>query len=182
MNEQTVTPPLADALRHWQEFYTLLGTASATMVGLLFVAATVGSGVFSGDRRAPLRVFLSASVVNFSSILAVCLMVLAPEQSWVLLGVLIVGCGLFGLTHSCLAWRDTLHEGLIKSIDLEDRTWYIALPIVGYLCVMAAGITLALRLDMGCAALALSMGVLLLVALHNAWDITVWIITRQRDG
>jgi hypothetical protein len=179
MPEVNAMPQLADAVSRWHEFYTLLGTASATMVGLLFVAATVGAGVFSTDRRAALRVFLSASVVNFSTILAACLVVLAPVRSWVLLGVLILGCGLFGLTHSCLAWRDTLHDGLIKAIDLEDRTWYIVLPIVGYLLVGASGIALALRLDAGCAALALSMGMLLAVGLHNAWDITVWSMTRR---
>ncbi len=173
--------PLADALSRWHEFYALLGTASATMVGLLFVAATVGSGVFSSDRRAALRVFLSASVVNFSLILAACLVVLAPMRSWVLLGALILGCGLFGLTHSCLAWRDTLRDGLIKAIDLEDRVWYIVLPIVGYVFVAASGGTLALRLDIGCTALALSIGLLLGVGLHNAWDITVWSMTRRRQ-
>jgi hypothetical protein len=181
MNELTVTPSLTDALDRWHEFYSLLGTASATMVGLLFVGASVSTGVFSSDRRAPLRVFLSATVVNFGLILSACLVVLAPVRSWVLLGALILGCGLFGLTHSCLAWRDTLRDGLIKSIDLEDRTWYIVLPIVGYLLVMAAGVTLALRLDAGCAVLAVSFGVLLAVGLHNAWDITLWIITRRRD-
>ncbi|HVC59253.1 MAG TPA: hypothetical protein VND19_02670 [Acetobacteraceae bacterium] len=173
--------PLADALGPWREFYTMLGTASATMVGLLFVAATVGAGVFSNDRRAALRVFLSASVVNFSLILAACLVVLAPVRSWVLLGVVILGCGLFGLAHSCVAWRDTLRDGLIKAIDLEDRVWYIVLPIAGYLFVAASGVTLALRLDVGCAALALSMGALLAVGLHNAWDITVRSITRRRE-
>ena len=181
MQDVTVAPTLAESLSHWHDFYILLGTASATMVGLLFVAATVGGGVFSGDRRAPLRVFLSASVVNFSSILAVCLLVLAPEQSWALLGALILGCGMFGLAHSCLACRDTLLDGLIKVIDFEDRTWYLALPIAGYLCVAASGVSLALRLDLGCEALAASMGVLLAVGLHNAWDITVWIITRRRE-
>ena len=78
MQDTNGMPPLADALSHWQNFYTLLGTASATMVGLLFVAATVGSGVFSGSGRAALRVFLSASVVNFALLLASCLVVLAP--------------------------------------------------------------------------------------------------------
>jgi hypothetical protein len=72
-------PTLTESLRHWHEFYTLLGTASATMVGLLFVAATVGSGVFSTDRRGALGMFLSASVVHFSSILATCLIVLAAD-------------------------------------------------------------------------------------------------------
>jgi hypothetical protein len=67
-----------EALCRWQEFHMLPGTASATLVGLLFVAATVGSGVLSADRRAPLRVFVSASVAHFSGILAVCRIVLAP--------------------------------------------------------------------------------------------------------
>jgi hypothetical protein len=67
-----------ESLVRWHEFHILLGTASATMVGLLFVAVTVGSGVVTAERCAPLRVFVSASVVHFSGILAVCLIVLAP--------------------------------------------------------------------------------------------------------
>jgi hypothetical protein len=174
-------PMLTDALAHWHEFYTLLGTASATMVGLLFVAATVGSGVFTADRRAPLRVFLSASVVHFSGVLAASLIVLAPVQSWLLFGVLILGCGMFGLGYSCLTWRDTVRDGLSKSIDLDDKVWYAALPLVGYLFETAAGIALALQSDLGGAALALSMAMLLMVGIHNAWDITVWSITRRRE-
>jgi hypothetical protein len=181
MHKVTMTPSLTDALAHWHEFYTLLGTASATMVGLLFVAASVGAGAFRSDRRAPLRVFLSASVVNFGLLLAACLAVLAPVRSWILLGVLIMGCGLFGLTHSCVTYRDTVQDGLIKNIDLEDRTWYIVLPFIGYLLVMASGVTLAMQLDVGCEALAVSMGLLLAVGLHNAWDITVWSVTRRSE-
>ena len=46
-------PQLADALRPWHDFYTLFGAASATLIGLLFVAASVGTGVFPaiGGRR-----------------------------------------------------------------------------------------------------------------------------------
>ncbi len=174
-------PPLANTLGPWHEFYTLLGTASATLIGLQFVAATVGASVFASSRRAALRVFLSASVVNFSSILAASLIVLAPVRNWAAFGALIVGCGIFGLTHSALAWRDTLREGLITAIDTEDRVWYVALPVLGYLLVACSGIALGLRSEFGTAALAVSMGLLLLVALHNAWDITLWIITRRQQ-
>jgi hypothetical protein len=172
---------VAGTLGAWHDFYTLLGTASATMVGLLFVAASVGSGVFTAERRAPLRVFLSASVVNFSLLLATSLLVLAPIRTEPWLGTMIVGCALFGLTHSSLAWRDTLHDGLMKSIDLEDRTWYIILPIAGYLCLATSGVMLALGLLFSCPALAGSVGLLLAVGVHNAWDITVWIITRRQQ-
>jgi hypothetical protein len=62
-------PSPAQALAPWYGFYALLGTASATMVGLLFVAASVAGGVFSQNRSGALPIFLSASVVHFSSIL-----------------------------------------------------------------------------------------------------------------
>jgi hypothetical protein len=173
--------PLAEAMSHWHEYYELLGTASATLVGLLFVTATIGAGVFTSNRRAPLRVFLSASVVHFSSILAVCLMVLAPLQSWLLFGLLILGCGLFGLVYCILIWRDSVRDGLNASIDLEDRIWYVLVPVVGYVLETATGAALTLRLDPGCAALALAVGVLMVAGIHNAWDITIWIITRPRE-
>ena len=180
MPDATFMPP-TDALRSWHEFYMLGGTASATMVGLLFVAASVGAGVFSADRRAPLRVFLSASVINFSTVLAASLVVLAPVDNWTLLGGAIVACGLFGLVHGCLAWRDTVRDGLIAAIDLEDRIWYLLIPVVGYLLEAATGVALALRLNPGCTAVAVAVAVLMVAGMHNAWDITIWIITRPRQ-
>jgi hypothetical protein len=172
---------LGDMLVRWHEFYTLVGTASATMVGLLFVAASVGTGVFTADRRAPLRVFLTSSVVNFCSVLAASVVLLAPVENWLVLGGLVVACGLLGLLHAFLALRDTVTDGLIAKIDLEDRIWYLVMPIVGYLFMAGSGAALALRLDQGCTALAISTGLLLAVGIHNAWDITVWSITRRRE-
>ncbi len=173
--------PLADALGQWHDFYTLLGAASATLVGLLFVAATVGSGAFTSGRRAASRMFLSASVIHFSSLLIACLIVLAPGQSWRSLGVMVVACGLFGLAYYGVTWRDSVRDGLSKLIEWDDRIWYAVLPVVCYLFETASGVALALRSALGCTALPLSLGLLLIIGLHNAWDITLWSITRRRD-
>ena len=174
-------PSQVQAMSQWQEFYTLLGTASATMVGLLFVATTVGSGVFSSGRTAPLRMFLSASVINFSSILVASLIVIAPGQSWESLGAMIVVCGLFGLAYYGAVTRDAIRDGLIKSVDLEDRTWYGVLPVIVYLFETGSGVAVAMHVDQGCVALAVSMGLLLVIGIHNAWDITEWTMTRRRE-
>lgn len=173
--------PLSDVLGPWSGFYTLLGTASATLIGLLFVAASVASGVFRRDRRGALRVFLSASVVNFSSILLLSMVVLSPIRSWTLLGVLIAACALLGLTHTGLACRDALRDGLMGSIDLEDRTWYLLMPLAGYLLEIGSGVALSLQTGEGCIVLAVSAGLLLLVGIHNAWDITVWSVTCRQE-
>lgn len=175
-----VMPQIADVMGPWHEYYTLLGTASATMVALLFVAASLATGVFSGDRRAPLRVFLSASVVNFSLVLAVCLILLAPIRGWTSLGMMVFGCGTFGLTYCGLSWRDMLRDGLFANIDLEDRIWYIAMPFVGALAAAGSGVLLVLQLELGANAMAVSTGLLLAIGIHNAWDITVWSMTRRR--
>jgi hypothetical protein len=70
---------------------------------------------------------------------------------------------------------------LSKSIAWDDHVWYAVLPAVGYLFEAASGIALALRSNLGCVALALSLGLLLIVGIHNSWDITLWSITRRRD-
>lgn len=172
---------LADELTHWHEFYTLLGTAAATLVGLLFVAATVAAGVFSSDRRAPVRVFLSATVVHFSSVLLASLILLAPIEDWAVLGPLILACGLGGVAYFGLVWRDAARDGLVAAIDLEDRIWYAVLPVVTYLSEAASGVMLASRWAAGCTVLAISLTSLLVVGIHNAWDITVWTMTRRRE-
>jgi hypothetical protein len=174
-------PPPVEALDAWHPFFALLGSASATMVGLLFVAVSVGTGVFSVDRPAPLRVFLSASVVHFASVLVACLVMTAPVLDWPLLGLMILGCGGFGLIYSSIALRDTVRDGMVARIDLEDRTWYIALPILSYLCESASGIALAMHFRPAVTSLALSIGALLVIAIHNAWDITIWTTMKKRE-
>ena len=84
---------LPQTLAPWHDFYMLLGEASATMTALLFVAASIGSGVFSQSRRGALRMFLSASVVQFGCILSTSLIVLAPIERWQQVGGLILACG-----------------------------------------------------------------------------------------
>lgn len=169
-----------EALSEWHDFYVLLGTAAGTLVGLLFVAATVAGGVFSQDRRAPLRMFLTATVVHFASVLAASLIMLLPMSDWLPVGAMVLTCGLVGLGYSVLVLRDSLHDGLISNVDWEDRAWYVVLPLVAYVSEGCAGIALGRDGPIGCAVLAAGMGLLLVVGIHNAWDITIWTITRRQ--
>src|SRR5215831_16111274 len=41
----------AELFHTWHDFYLLVGTASATLVGLMFVAASIGASVFSEQNR-----------------------------------------------------------------------------------------------------------------------------------
>jgi hypothetical protein len=49
----------------WHDFFSLVGTAAATLIGLMFVAASVGTGFFTEERQVGLRTLLSPTVVAF---------------------------------------------------------------------------------------------------------------------
>jgi hypothetical protein len=58
-----------DLIHVWHDFYVLVGTASATLVGLMFVAASIGAQVFTEQNREGMRAFISPTVVHFSAVL-----------------------------------------------------------------------------------------------------------------
>jgi hypothetical protein len=169
-----------EAIKPWHDFYTLVGTASATLVGLLFVAASVGAGVYNKDRLPGLRAFLSPSVVHFSSVLVACIIAMVPTGSWLLAGLLVGADGAFGFAYSGLVWRNIWRHGMHRAIDLEDRFYYAALPTLGHAITLGAAVALLVQAPAGCGVLALAMGVLLLAGIRNAWDITLWTVTRDR--
>lgn len=171
--------PLLDAMQPWHDLYMLFGTASATLIGLLFVAASVSSGVFDQTKHAALRSFLSPTVVHFASVLVACLIAVCPLRSWHMLGLLIGGDGVFGLAYALAVLHRMIRHGLTARIDLEDRMWYAILPAVDYAIMAAAGLTFFLWSELGCDVLAVAMGLLLLAGLRNAWDITVWTVMQR---
>ena len=174
----TQNPPVPEVMAAWHDLYMLVGSASATLVGLLFVAASVGSRFYTRDRYPAVRAFLSPSVVHFTSVLVACLIAVAPIRSSKILAGLLGSDGLFGLLYAVHVWRNIIRHSFTTVIDLEDRVWYAVLPAVGYVIMIAASVTFPLEVYAGCGVLALAMIVLLLVGIRNAWDMTVFTIIR----
>ena len=58
----------AEALKQWHDFYLLVGTAGATLLGLLFVAVSLGIGFLTEERQGATRTFMSPVVIHFTSL------------------------------------------------------------------------------------------------------------------
>jgi hypothetical protein len=86
---------LASLVRDWHDFYALVGTAAATLVGLMFVAASIGAGIFNEKHLEPMKAFITPTVVHFSAALFICILATIPTQTWAMRGLL-VGCGGLG--------------------------------------------------------------------------------------
>jgi hypothetical protein len=168
---------LAQALRDWHDFYVLGGTAAATLVGLTFVAASIGASYFEEKNAAGLRLFLSPTVVHFSAVLIASLLVMVPGTG-TSLGALLLAGSVIGVAYSAWVAIDMRRRLLYQSVDFFDRLWYALTPMAGYLVVMMAAVGLLARRQGCLELLATGLGVLLLVGMRNAWDMAVWIAIR----
>jgi len=68
-------------LPRWDNFFIIAGTAAATLIGLLFVAVTVGTGASPSSIVHGTRGFLTPTLIRFAGVLFLSLAVLAPWPS-----------------------------------------------------------------------------------------------------
>jgi hypothetical protein len=168
---------VAELFHDWHDFYLLVGTASATLVGLMFVAASIGASVFSEQNRNALQAFISPTVVNFATALFTCIGVTIPSQTWLSLGLLLTAGGVAGLVYAGRVWVQMIVRRSFK-VDAVDRLSYVTVPLVGYLLVLVSGILLLLRMPWSSDVTAAALVVLMFAGIRNAWDMTTWIMMR----
>jgi hypothetical protein len=172
---------LAELLHSWHDFYLLLGTASATLVGLMFIAASIGATVFNEESRAALATFITPTVIHFAAVLFACLVVMIPAHSWHSLGAVLAAGGLAGMVVSARL----LVQLFIRqrfNVDVEDQLFYVLIPLVGYLIALTSAALLFEQSEIGADLMAAALLVLMLAGLRNAWDMMVWIVIKSPTG
>lgn len=70
----------------WQNFYLLVGTAAATLAGLMFVAVTFGSELVMPRSGASVRSFLDPTFNHFAHVLFTAGLMVIPTMPPALLG------------------------------------------------------------------------------------------------
>ncbi len=91
----------------------MAGTAAATLIGLVFVAVTVGAGFSNSSIVHGTRGFLTPTLVRFSGVLFLSLAVLAPWPSAKPIGIILSLGGLAGLAYQIKVIVGRHNVGLI---------------------------------------------------------------------
>jgi hypothetical protein len=165
-------------LDSWHEFYGLLGTSAATLVALMFVAASVAVGLLTSERSVGTQIYMSPVIMHYASVLFVSLITLVPALGDTALGLIIVANGLVGLGYSVFI---TIRLFRDSKSEFVDRFAYGAWPFVAYGGSVAGGLLIIDRGRWGPDILAGAMLLLLLVNVRNAWDLTVTFARRHSD-
>lgn len=117
------------------DFYMLLGTASAALVALLFVAVSIGASFLTSERSVATRTFMSPVVFHFSTLLLISLIAIVPSHTALSLAI-----GITLVAVAGLAYTTVVLVGLARASvsDIADRFGYGFCPLAAYLAMLAA--------------------------------------------
>ena len=173
-------------LPNWGNFFILAGGAAATLMGLLFVAVTVGGTGFSESRIVHgTRGFLTPTLVQFGTVLLQALAVLVPWPSAWPIGIIFSLGGLTGLAYQINVVVKRHRFGLALH-DWHDWLPYMGVPALGSAGLVVGAVGLTCEKSFAPYAVAGSTTLLLFGGVYGAWDLTLWIIkdrakTERRD-
>ena len=86
-------------LSDWSSFFAMTGSAGATLVGLLFVVVTLGTGLPTSRTMDIARASLTPALYSFSGILPQSMIALVPRPSDWPSGVIFVAMGINGVIY-----------------------------------------------------------------------------------
>lgn len=169
------------ALHEWQNFYLLLGTAAATLIGLLFVALSLGSSLVLADRVGAVRTFMTPNLFLFTSVLMIAALCNIPIlHAGGILGVLLLPVGAVGMVRIGIVLLGFAQHSGIWSFERSHWVWFVLAPGSGYGLVLASAAAMQVATaEQALTALAVATIVLLLTGIRNTWDLMVWIASHR---
>jgi len=156
----------------WQNFYVIIGSAAATLTGLLFVVITliIGRRVRVSSPGEGIAVFSTPNVVHLGAALLVAALLSAPWQALWNAGLLLGLAGLGGMSYVIIVLRRARRRQIGYQPVLEDWLWHTVLPFLSYTALVVAALLLSVYPASALFIIAAATLLLLFIGIHNAWD------------
>jgi hypothetical protein len=164
-------------LAAWQTFYVLIGSAAATLTGLLFVVVTLIAGVRASSPSLAFATFNAPNVVHFGAALLIAAILVAPWPALWPADLLLGLAGLGGVGYILIVIRRARRQTDYQLV-LEDWLFHTVLPFVCYSALFVAAILLSGNPAPTLFIIASATVLLLFIGIHNAWDNVTYIVLQ----
>jgi hypothetical protein len=160
----------SQAVNVWHDFYIMVGTAAATLVGLLFVSLSLNVDAIAHPVNADLRALAEQTFFTFLYILSFAIVFLIPNQDPLGLGLPLLfvgGFGLFSTVRHFLKTRSS-HPRVWGSGNVARR---FIMPLICFMAIILIAISVLMGKTGGLYWLIPVMIVFIVAASINAWDL-----------
>ncbi|HUN25844.1 MAG TPA: hypothetical protein VMU67_06000 [Steroidobacteraceae bacterium] len=172
-------------LEGWENFYVIVGSSAAALIGLTFIVITLAAdnssttGMGATARLRGLRAFITPTAVYFGTALWVAALLTVPGQTALTLGVCLAVSALVGLAYWARVVYLLFGFGGDYKPFLSDWIWSAILPLLAYLALLATAVLLFRRVPVSLYAVAGATLLMVFIGIHNAWDVVVWMTTER---
>jgi hypothetical protein len=170
---------LQTGLRDWQTFYTLIGTATATLIGLLFIAVSLATRQTTQRPLEEMRAYTAPTLVQFVVLLLISAVMLIPAFTLTIVGSVVLALGGASLGYMVYVIRLLYREHQLDPFAFSDWLWNGILPSVCYLGIAAAAFAIIRSGSVGLGWLPVPALTLLAVSIRSAWGLLVWILSHN---
>ncbi|MBA3868662.1 MAG: hypothetical protein ABI970_08725 [Chloroflexota bacterium] len=174
--------PFVQALHDWQTFYFMMGTASATLIGLMFIAVSLGADLPAATDESGISAFVTPMLIHFGSVLMISALMLIPTFRLMSLGIAVVVIGGAFTIYSFWIRRQFINHPSNGNYSKSDWKWYVYFPIIGDVMVIVTGIWLLSGSTDSLNLLAVALVVLLIISVRNTWDLMMWIAQYRQKA
>ena len=170
------------AMQNWQNFYMLTGAASATLIGLLFVAVSLGAEMTMKQATTSIRTFVNPTLIYYAQVLFIsCLAVMPVQSPPIVDGVLLVLGGINIFLALKVWWRIlVLHRD--QNPDAGHWFWHCVLPLIAGILFVCAAIGFMLDAQLSMLGVAVTDLLFLAIGLHNTWELTLWLVLHRKKS
>jgi hypothetical protein len=160
----------------WGEFYFMIGSSAAGLIGLLFVVATLTADIEQHRALKGVKLFMTPTVFHFAVVLVISALATTQEIHPDALAAVMGAAAFLGIVY--IAQR---LAGLLRPKAVEDWTdilFYGAVPMIGYIALGGAAWSVYATQPFAALLTAGLMLGFLLLGIRNAWDLVTWIAPR----
>jgi hypothetical protein len=165
-------------LEGWDNFYVILGSAAAALLGITFVVIALIS-----ERRANpagMAGYITPTIVHFGTVLGLSCFISMPHQN-----VLALSVGFGSTATGLLIYTGAITANMRRFAQdyvpvLEDWIWHVILPILVYGVLLAMALCLWRQPRQSLYGIAAALLLLLFVGIHNSWDVAVSITAQKK--
>jgi len=163
----------------WTAFYSLVGSATGSLLGLMFVVATLTAGRDPTlvARGAP--VFVTPIVFHFAVVLFISAVAEVPKLPHPLIVAILAVVATAGFIYAAITTRELFDPEWAEPIEVSDKWFYGILPAIVYVALGGTAVTTSVAPTVSVYVIAATVLVLLMIGVRNAWDLATTLTLRR---
>jgi len=165
----------APMFEDWSEYFFMIGSSAAALIGLMFVVVTLTAGRDRAEVEQGKHLYTSPIVWHLGVILTLSGAAIAPAVSARIFGYAAAGLALLGIAIGVRSAVGIIRRPGAPDSPWFDSFWYGMAPAIGY-AGLGVGSVGALRgMPWAPDATAAALMALLLVSIHAEWDLVTYL-------